>query len=925
MVFSVIPTPVAKAASAPYFSMVLIAPTSNPARRQWAQIIQNSFTAAGIDARLVYMSFSQWLSLLLGNSTCPAGQDFIAGASNCPLPSFANGGWDAGFVGNGGGTVLPDFSTQNVVFYKAEIGNDLPPIGQNYYWWKNSTFNQLADQYGQTFDQHTRLSIARQMVRIVADARPGIVIDYPSSVYAFNPNTKPWGTTNAVTQNSAGLDWQHWQTGSITTMNVAVTGDLDAVNPLPNAAQNSLYDRYLYGPVSLGGNNLGAGSLEEVDARGVGVYINALANRVVPSPDHLTYTVSFKPHTFHDGVQVTADDYVFGNMAGVLTSVGYVASGTAAAQLGSQLEFHFLNGTADYSNNGVYQHGGSAPAGWHASSIWTSINSTAFSFTLPHLYLFADPIVTGSGALPMHLYEQVPFTQWTSTPLSGFTSGCTDGALWKTCSAGGISNHNFKVTWNAARYGGNGSYIAYGPVGDGAYVYHGYDATTQTATLVKFTNYWNATGLAALHEFTINTVHVTHIAGKDAAIAGYGTGPGSINYLDSQYSFNKDDARTMAGLGATVAYSEDPSNGWQEMPLNDANPTWGLGTATPAGQKDPSHASTYAKDVRTAMSFLVPREEIVNNLLQGLAVPGITEFFPTQGIITPGDIYQGITFDPFDQTKALSYLAAAGYSTGVLPPQQGGGLVQIPPINVSSIAINVPTFLLGNSITLSGTFAVDPSISTRVGTFYVTLQQSLDSGKTWAPVTLGTATPGGYYNFAYAPTSTGNVSYRAFFTGVPATYVNGTGGPLRGLAVPGPSLVESYAPPQATTPCHGLAGRSRPCAANSTDIQYSQVTALKVGTVSDLFSQLATGLNNAFNSLASKTTAAINAVNSNAATEISQLQSNVPSKTDFNTLSTQVSNLNSQVSTLTTVSYAALAVAVILGLLAIALSRRKPS
>ncbi|HYC27050.1 MAG TPA: hypothetical protein VEB67_03415, partial [Nitrososphaerales archaeon] len=72
LIFSAIPTPIAKAASAPYFSMTLIAPTSNPARRQWAQIIQNSFVSAGIDAHLVYMSFGQWLGLLLGNTTCPA-------------------------------------------------------------------------------------------------------------------------------------------------------------------------------------------------------------------------------------------------------------------------------------------------------------------------------------------------------------------------------------------------------------------------------------------------------------------------------------------------------------------------------------------------------------------------------------------------------------------------------------------------------------------------------------------------------------------------------------------------------------------------------------------------------------------------------------------------------------------------------------
>ncbi len=329
----------------------------------------------------------------------------------------------------------------------------------------------------------------------------------------------------------------------------------------------------------------------------------------------------------------------------------------------------------------------------------------------------------------------------------------------------------------------------------------------------------------------------------------------------------------------------------------------------------------------TAFSLLVPRQQIVNTLVQGLASEGITQFFPTAGIIHAGDIYQGISPDPYDQTKALSYLAAAGYSTGVAPPSQGGQIIPTPPITVSNITLNVPNFFVGNSFTLNGAFPVIPQ--TIVNSFYVTLQRSLDSGTTWAPVALGTATAGGAYSISYSPQSTGNQWYRVFFTAVPVNYNNGTAGPLRGLTVPGPSLVESYTPPLASTPCaHGLAGRRATCAANSTDTQYSSSTSLNVGTYSDLFSQLATGLNGAFNGLKTSTNAAIAALNTNIGTVntgLNNLQSTSAKQSDLTSLSNQVSTLNSQVSTLTTVAYAALAVAVILGLLAIALSRRKPS
>jgi len=367
-----------------------------------------------------------------------------------------------------------------------------------------------------------------------------------------------------------------------------------------------------------------------------------------------------------------------------------------------------------------------------------------------------------------------------------------------------------------------------------------------------------------------------------------------------------------------VAYVNDPANGWQEMPLNDANPIWGTGTATPNGQTDPTHASTYAKDVRTALSFLIPRQEIVNSLLQGLGTPGITQFFPTSGVISPGDIYKGITFDPLNLNTALSYLAAAGYNTGVSPPSQGGQIITPPPINVTGVTLNVPSFFLGNSFTLTGTFPLVPSVTNPYTGFYYTLQQSLDGGQTWSPVALGIATSGGYYNINYEPTSTGNLQYRLFFTGIPVNYVNGTAGPLSGLTVPGPSFVESYAPPK--SPSDTLPTD------NATDIQYSTVSSLNVGTYSSLFASLASGINSALTSLGQSTQNSISTVNTNVGTlssQLSALSASAAKASDLTALQGTVNNLNNTVNTLTDVAYAALAIAIILGLLAIFLSRRK--
>ena len=390
----------------------------------------------------------------------------------------------------------------------------------------------------------------------------------------------------------------------------------------------------------------------------------------------------------------------------------------------------------------------------------------------------------------MHIYEKVKASTWATSFLSGFTS-----------SSGGLSNSHVTITYDKTRYGGNGSYAwVYGPIGDGPYMYRGYDPVSQTATLTQWSGYWNATGLQGMGEFSAKTIHVQSILAKDAAIAAFGNK--QVNFLDTNYTFNPQDIAALQKLGAIVVKVADPANGWQEMPLNDAAPVWGTGAGTPVGSAAGATAATQAaaaRSVRKALSYLVPRQQIIDNLLGGLGVAGITQYYPTDGVLKAGDIYNGITADPYNPTLAASYLAAAGYNTGVAPPTPtvtvgtaptvtvptttlGSGAVPTiatactpvtPPAPTSS-TVTVPNFLIGNTLTWQGDFPVTAAKGTAANGFAVTLQQSTDGGTTWTPVVLGATTTGGYYQMSFAPTLTGTVSYRVFFTGLPETFLTRT-------------------------------------------------------------------------------------------------------------------------------------------------------
>ena len=534
-------------------------------------------------------------------------------------------------------------------------------------------------------------------------------------------------------------------------------------------------------------------------------------------------------------------------MSSVRTDVGYFGADSITKLLGVSEEFHFSNGTVDYVNMGNYSHR-TVPADWAATSVWTSTGVNSFTFSTPDSNILTDPIVTSFGAIPMHIYERVPAKTWRSSFVSGFTGP-----------TGGLSSNRVTVTWETTKYGGNGSYAwVYGPVSDGPYMYRGYDPASQTATLVKWSGYWNASGLQSMGEFGATQIHIRSIPTENAAIMAFESN--HVNYLDWEYSFGSQNITKLEGLGATVVKSLDPGTGWQEMPLNDNAPIWGTGTGTPLGQSNPAKAAFGARMVRKALSYLIPRQQIIDGLFSGRAAPGITQFYPMTGVIHPGDIYNGIKADPYDPAAAREFLAAAGY----------GAIGAPPPRIVPSQTVAFPSIFLGQSFTLAGIYdPVSVGRELKYGGFAVVLEQSADNGSTWQPVADAYTNVGGYYTLTYTPTLSGTVGYRLFFTGVPVSYLNAQG-------YGSPASIEAITPPTSNVKSQWQ---------NVTATSYGPVSTVTIGIFGDSFKPL--GSKAQLQAVADQITASLG----NLSSSISKTLSTVD--TEQATASAQVSRMMS--------------------------------
>ena len=680
----------AYAQSAPLFSATLLAPTGgNSVRRQYASIITSNMISMGIDAKLFYVNFDQLVDRMLALSAPPGS-------------SFAQGGYDIGFIGWGYTNYVPDVRAnfQGATAY-------YPPSGDNYAYYNSPVSNNLLNQLYSSTNTTAQVQLMHQFQHQVFHDAPYNYIFETIDPVPMSSQLTAWGNSSLFSEVTFP-DLQHWSGPSSLVMaesaNIFPTNTLD---PGVTASSSSFYSLYVYG-------NIIGGSLLESDPR-CGCYIDGTAQNITSSPDGLTWTVNIKPGIkFQDGVEVTADDFLFTQYAETNPTLASVSLGPDTTYLGTKVYFKFLNGTVRIDDN----TGTGVPTtyGW-----WNASSRYQFRFHIPAVYAFTNETYTAFAPLPMHIMEKFPFSTWDSAPFS-------------------TASGPYTYTWNTAQYGGNGTYTAVGPVGAGAYELQSYDFTNNIATLTKWPGYWNTTGLQSLGQFTVNTYKVQWISSKDAAIAALKNG--EVQLLDYNYGLATDKPTLESVAGVKVISATEL--GWQEMGFNLNNPVFGTGTATPVGQSNPANAAEAARDIRKAISHMIPRDLIVSSMLSGAGYalasffgPGWGEWFdPT---LTP---------DAYDLNVAASLLQQAGYSVSVAPKRQ--------------IQYAGSPMLGSGSVTISGTAPVAEML--------VMVQQSVDGGNTWsnfAP-TL-TDNNSNYQVSAPAPPAFGTVWYRANFTGVVPT------------------------------------------------------------------------------------------------------------------------------------------------------------
>ena len=681
----------AYAQSAPLFSVTLVAPTGgNSVRRQYASIITSNMISLGIDAKLFYVNFDQLVDRMFALTASPGS-------------SFAQGGYDIGFIGWGYTSYVPDVRAnfQGGPTY-------FPPSGDNYAYYNSSTSNNILNQLYSSTNTATQVQLMHQFQEQVFHDAPYNYIFETIDPIPVSSQYTAWGNNTAGINEVTFPDLQHWSGPSSLVMaeaaNVFPSGTLD---PGITASSNSFYSLYIYG-------NILGGALQEPDPR-CGCYIDGTAQNITSSPDGLTWTVSIKPGIhFQDGVEVTADDFLFTQYAETNPQLASVNLGPDSTYLGSKVYFKFLNGTVRLDDN----TGPGVPTtiGW-----WNATSRYQFEFHLPAVYSFANPVYTGFAPLPMHIMESFPFSTWDSAPFS-------------------TASGPYTYTWNTAQYGGSGSYTATGPVGAGAYTLQSYDFTNNIATLQKWPGYWNATGLQSMGQFTINTYKVQWINDKDAAIAALKNG--QVQLLDYNYGLAKDKPTLQSLPNVDVISATEL--GWQEMGFNLNNPVFGTGTATPAGQSNPANAAEAARDIRKAISHMIPRDLIVSSMLSGAG-------YPLASFLGPGwgQWYDPtLTPDTYDLNMAASLLQQAGYTVSITPKPQ--------------IQYAGSPMLGSGSVTISGTGPV--------ANMLIMVQQSTDGGNTWTDFAPTLADNSSNYQVsAPAPPAFGTVWYRANFTGIVPT------------------------------------------------------------------------------------------------------------------------------------------------------------
>ncbi|MHA2029579.1 MAG: ABC transporter substrate-binding protein [Candidatus Kariarchaeaceae archaeon] len=187
-------------------------------------------------------------------------------------------------------------------------------------------------------------------------------------------------------------------------------------------------------------------------------------------------------------------------------------------------------------------------------------------------------------------------------------------------------------------------------VGTGPFMYDAIDTIAREIKLKAVPNWWGG-------EIAADTVYFPFYATKDAALVAIKAG--DVDYIDNNYVVQ---IAEVAGAAGVEGIEGVMSGGVQMVALNLNHPVFGTGVDTPLGKQDPTRAAEAARYVRHAMNHMIPREQIVTDILKGLGVAAVSNW----PMLSPHfDTTQ--TVAEFSIEMAQEYLTMAGYGEYYTP------------------------------------------------------------------------------------------------------------------------------------------------------------------------------------------------------------------------------------------------------------------
>ncbi|OLC61137.1 hypothetical protein AUH73_07950 [archaeon 13_1_40CM_4_53_4] len=269
----------------PTLHFTLLVPTSNPARRTWAAIIQSSLQCLGISVDRVELPFSPNIY----------DRALVPPASNIGK-TFDQGGFDILFVGYNLGIDADPFSLYD--------SSQFAPSGGNYYLWNNTQNDNLVRLIKTNLDPTIRNNYVKQWQVLAYNELPSIPILYDRGIVAYDSTKFP--NAQAVFNVYHFPAWppvEHLTDPSSAPFILAETGQAPGQGVIPELS-TSYYDLALsseiFSPLALRNDTV----IQNMDPD--------LATSWSHAPDNKTWTVNLRSGvTWQDTQPFTANDVKF--------------------------------------------------------------------------------------------------------------------------------------------------------------------------------------------------------------------------------------------------------------------------------------------------------------------------------------------------------------------------------------------------------------------------------------------------------------------------------------------------------------------------------------------------------------------------------------------------------------------------------------